>query len=503
MTSDAVGSDRVSKVVGYKITKGNFSNVTPNLPQRVAIFAEANTANQGTLDTNGVEITTAQQAGTLYGFGSPIYHIMRILRPNSGSGIGGVPTIVYAQAAAGGSVAEVLDITPTGVATGNGTHTLKVCGRDGVDGVSYDVAIVTGDTVAIISGKIEDALNAVLGCPVIGTSTALKATATAKWTGLSSNEINLIVDNNGDALGMSYAVASTATGSGTPSVQAALDQFGNDWVTLVVNGYGTVTATMDTLEAFNGIPDPTTPTGRYEGIIMKPFIALTGSVLDDPSTITDARLTDVTIAICPAPLSAGLSFEAAANVARLEGRTAQDTPQLDIVGQSYPDMPIPASIGSMAVYNNRDIFVKKGCSTVELNGGRYQMVDFVTTYHPVGETPPQFRYVRNLMLDFNVRFGYYLLELQNVVDHVITSNDAQVTATNVIKPKQWIAIVHNYAEALALRALIAEPAFMQESIVVAISGVNPDRLETFFRYKRTGIARIAATTAEAGFNTGE
>ena len=66
----------------------------------------------------------------------------------------------------------------------------------------------------------------------------------------------------------------------------------------------------------------------------------------------------------------------------------------------------------------------------------------------------------------------------------------------------WKQIVDNMAADLGKRALIADVPFMQESIEVGISTINPDRLETFFKYKRTGIARIASTTAQAGFNFG-
>ena len=106
------------------------------------------------------------------------------------------------------------------------------------------------------------------------------------------------------------------------------------------------------------------------------------------------------------------------------------------------------------------------------------------------------------MLDFNVRYGYYLLEIINVVDHSISNDSDTVTAAKVVKPKIWKGIVVKYADDLAKRALIADVEFMQESITVDISSVNPDRLETFFRYKRTGIARISSTDAEAGFNFG-
>jgi phage tail sheath gpL-like len=502
MSSNAVASERISKIVGYKLTKGDFRATNPNLPQRIAVLAEANEANQTNLDTNPWEATTAKDTGDRYGYGSPLYHIMRILRPAQGNGIGGIPVIIFPQAKASGATYKVLEVTPSGTATGNGTHTVVVAGRYGIDGVSYDINIEEGDTTADITAKIEDAINNVLGCPFSATSTDYVTTLTSKWKGLTANGLSVTVDTNDNALGITYAVSSITAGSGTPSINAALDLFGNEWNTIVINSYGTVTAIMDALEAFNGIPDPDSPTGRYAGIIMKPFIALTGSVAEDPSSITDSREEDVTIAICPAPLSAGLPMEAAANMAVLFGRQAQDTPHLDVSGMSYPDMPTPSVIGDMSVYENRDAIVKKGCSTVDLVSGRYKIQDFVTTYHPTGENPPQFRYCRNLMLDFNVRYGYYLLEQINVVDHSIASDDDVVSVAKVIKPKQWKQILNNYSKDLATRALIVDATFMQNSIVVSLSSSNPDRLETSFSYKRSGYVRIASTTAQAGFNFG-
>lgn len=502
MASDAVGLERISRIVGYKITKGNFATSSPNLPQRIAVLGEANTANQGTLDTDAYEITSAQQAGDRYGYGSPIYLMARILFPIQGGGVGGVPVVVYPQAEAGGATAKVLEITPTGTATGNGTHYLKVAGRDGLDGEYYAINVVDGDTAADITGKMTDALNNILGCPFTATDDDYVTTATSKWKGLTANELSITVDTGDDDLGITYAVVSTQSGAGTPSISAALTSFGTDWNTIVVNGYGTQSTVMASLESFNGIPDATNPTGRFVGIVMKPFVAITGSTADDPTSVTDARKTDVTIAIAPAPGSAAIHFEAAANMAVLYSVVSQNNPHLDVAGKAYADMPAPTSIGSMADYNNRDSFVKKGCSTVDLVAGKYIVQDFVTTYHPVGETPPQFRYCRNLMLDFNVRYGYYLLEQINVVDHAIASNNDVVSVQSTIKPKQWIQILNAYADDLGKRALIVEVDFMKDSIDVDLSTTNPDRLETFFRYKRSGFARISSTTAEAGFNFG-
>jgi phage tail sheath gpL-like len=502
MISDALSSDLISKIVGYKLTKGDFRESSPNLPIKILVLGEANTANQGSLSTDLTEVTTAQRAGELYGFGSPIYSAMRILRPVTSEGVGGIPTIVAAQAEPGGATSKIMQIGIVGVANGNGTHFVKVAGRNGIDGEFYAINIVEGDTANEISTKIEDAVNGILGAPVTASTTGYDVDLETKWAGLTADELDVQIDTGDDSLDITYSVSTTQNGSGTPSISAALTGIGSEWIPIVVNTYGTESTILTTLEQFNGKPDPNTPTGRYAGTIFKPFIAVTGSTADDPSSVTDSRADDVTIAIAPAPNSKGFHFEAAANATYLLAIQAQNRPHLDISGQSYPDMPTPVDIGSMDDYVNRNAIVKKGCSTVQKKSGQYEVADFVTTYHPAGENPPQFRYVRALIQDFNIYYGYFLLEQINVVDHSIANDADLVDAVDVIKPKQWLAIIDAYAEELALRSLIADPAFMQNSIQVGISETNPDRFETFFKYKRTGYVRLASTTVQAGFNFG-
>ena len=200
-------------------------------------------------------------------------------------------------------------------------------------------------------------------------------------------------------------------------------------------------------------------------------------------------------------MSDGSSWEAAANAGGLFARIAQDTPNLDINNNRYPDMPVPSNgiIGDMSDYNNRDFLVKKGCSNVILENGFYKVQDFVTTYHPAGENPLQYAYCRNLNIDWNIAFGYRLLEDLNVKDHTLVE-DSQVTdATKTVKPKQWMAVVNDYMDTLAVRALLKDPKFSKDSLQVEINETNPDRFDTAFRYRRTGIARIESTDVEAGF----
>ena len=501
----AVGEEVITKVVGYKLDTFNSATSSPNLPQRVALFGEANYANQATLDTTPYQITSAQQAGDRYGYGSPIYSVARILFPASGGGIGNIPVVVYPQAQAAEATSKIVRIVATGTATGNGTHTIVIAGRNGLDAVFYDINVEEGDTTADISDKIETAVSAVLGSPVTSTSFDYHAQLETKWRGKTANDLVVSVNTNGDALGLSYAVTTTQTGNATPSIAAALAAFGNTWNTIVINTYGTVTNIMDALEEFNGKPSATNPTGRFASTIMKPFVALTGSTSADPSSITDTRLNDVTIAICPAPNSAAFPFEAAANMAVLYARKAQDTPELDVSGEFYPDMPTPAdgNIGVMATLADRDRIVKKGCSTVDLVAGQYKVQDFVTTYHKTGVNPVQFRYVRNLYcVDMNVYYSYNLLVETDVVDHVIVNDNDFVSDLNVIKPKMFRQLILATIADLVQRKLLVDAAFTAENLIVRISTTNPDRFEVSFRYKRSGIARIVSTTAQAGFNLG-
>jgi phage tail sheath gpL-like len=509
--SDAVGLERISRVVGYKLTKGDYAETSPNLPQRVALIAEVNNANQS-VSTTGVRILSAKQVGQLCGYGSPAHIKARILFPNNGGGaIGGIPVYLYPILAAGGATSKKYTLTVSGTATSGGTATVVIGGRYSLDGGSYAFNYANGDTATQVAVKINTAINNVLGCPFTAAETSPVGavnTLESKWKGLTAEDLTVSVDYGANANGLTYTIVSTQTATGTPSVQGALDQFGNEWVTIVDSAFTIYQSTIITeLQNFNGIPDPINPTGRYQGIIFKPFRAITGNVTDSTAVSADTAITDalkaqVTIAVAPAPLSKALPMEAASNMTTLYARICQDNPQLDVEGLSYPDMPVATTTPAMASYDVRDAIVKMGMSTVNIVAGAYQVQDFVTTYHPVGEIPPQYMYCRNVNLDDNIRYAYYLLEQINVVSHMIAADTDIVNASNVIKPKQWKAIVQELARTLTLRGLVADTAFMANSVQVSIGLTNPDRLETFFRYKRTGTVRIASTTAEAGFNFG-
>lgn len=511
--SNAVGTERASRVVGYALEKGNFQENTPNLPMSIAIFGQANTDKQAGLgaDPDPVAVTSAEEAGELFGFGSQIHSVMRILRSRVGDVIGGIPTVIFPQPEATGASEQIDLLTITGgPASAAGVHIVEINGRSNYDGATLEIPVAQGDTVTDVAAKIRDAINNALSAPVSATAAAGVVTITTKWKGENAAELDIAVDVQGNDLGLAYAVTedTAAAGDSSTQIQNSLDKFGDEWRTIVINSYGK--ARIGLFETFNGIAGQgAASTGRYAPTIFKPFVALFGDKTADTvaNVITGLTETQTTGVQCPAPNSKGWNHEAAANYCVLLARQAQDSPHLDVTAQNgalLPDMPVPKNndIGVYATYNNRDAILKGGGSTVTLESGQFRVQDFATTYHPAGEIPPQFRYVRSLIQDWNVRFSYFLLEQINVVDKAIVADNQVVNVSGTIKPSQWRGIVRTMFLRLQERALIVDTDFSNDSLQVGTNDTFPDRFETFFRYKRSPFARIAATTAEAGFAFG-
>lgn len=505
--STAIETGRVSAIVGYEI-KGILEGIQAgNLPQRIAVLAEANTANQVGLPPE-LSFTTAKEVGDIYGYGSPAHIIARILRPNSGDILGGIPTVVYPVLEAGGATVSTITIGITGTASKNTTHRVRLSGRDQLDGDVYSFAIAKDDTGTEITPKILNAVNNILGAPAIVTNVADDAVFTSKWKGISSAEMNIIIETDGDSAGLTYSEDANTPGAGLGSTATALASFGDNWNTIVINAVGADTATLDALEAFNG--NPNDKSGRYAATVFKPFVALFGdnslTTLSGATTKTDGRKNEVTNVLCPAPNSTGFSFEAAANVALIYGKIAQDTPHNDPLGRLYPDMPTAEDIGEFSDASKRDQIVKVGSSTVKLNSNQYEIIDLVTTSHPDDEpqTAVLFRWVRDLVgVDWNIRYRYLLLENININGKTLISDTSISSASGTISPKRWKGILTtSLFPGLEDDALIVDQGFSKESLNVEIDGDNTNRFNTIFKTKRSGIARVLSTTNQALFNFG-
>ena len=503
--STAVDLTRVSRVVGYKLKNARFDVTTPYLPQRIDVFAEANTANQSTLDNDPFEFINASEVGEKAGYGSPAYQIARIIRPITGNILGGIPTVMHLIDSDGGATEGVykLGIAVATSVTANATHKVVINGRDNIDGQSFAYNVVVGDSAADVRSKIIDAINAVLGSPVTAAENVTDIDLTSKWGGATA-DLTVRIDTGDVAAGIVYSEVSNTAGTGTVDISGALANIGENWSTILVNQFGP--AQFSALETWNGVPDPDNPTGRYISTIFKPLIALFGEVDPDKAdiiTITDAaaRKDQVTNVLCPAPNSEGFKWEAAANMAAIWAPIAQNIPHTNIGGKSYLDMPIPEDedIGDFSDYDARDYMAKRGASTVNLVNGKYTVQDFVTTYHPDSEPVPKFRYVRDLNIDWNMGYKWILIMLNDIQDKAIVSGDIPVRVGDTISPKQVKQLIISHVQQAEAEALIIDADFSIDSIQVGVNQSNPARLDIFFRYKRSSTANIVSTDVEVDF----
>jgi phage tail sheath gpL-like len=500
-----VDSSRIANIVGYELKPGQFSGATPNLPQRIVILGQPNSANEANITENEVkEYSILRNVGNRYGFGSPIYNMFKLLRPISGTGVGGIPTVIIPQKAATSATAKKLNVEPTGTANANAEHTLVIAGRRRVAGARYSFVVESGDAPTNIAQKMVDTVNNALAAPVTGTVDTTETStesllAESKWAGKDADELTIEVDTNDNPAGVSYSVSEVASAAGTPGIQGALDKF-EEWNTIVVNPYGPDVHT--TLELNNGLPSEQGGTGRYSPTVFKPFVALFGFTDTTDSLDFSTQKEEVTNVLCPAPGSKNFTGEVAAAYARLLATQAQDNPHIDIQGQRVPGITVGDGIGDFADYNFRDRVVKKGYSTATVTAGNFEVQDFVTTYHKEGEVPLQFNHVRNLIIDWNIRYRYMLLEKNQVLGKAIAADSDFVEVDNVIKPKQWRSALFDFADQLGADGLIADVDFMKGNINVEIDDTNPDRLNTDIKYKRTGFTRILSTVSSAGFNLG-
>lgn len=488
--STAVDAGAVARVVGIQtIYKNMRTNGVAILPQRIAIIGQGSTAAVFSEDRRS--ITSATEAGNLFGHGSPIHLAAKQLFPTNGDGVGTIPVTVYPLKDSVSGVAAVGDITPTGTATQSAQYRVEVNGIQ-----SEPFVIATGATVANIVASITVAINAVLDMPVVATDAATKVTLTSKWKGISANGIKVNVTGGGS--GITFALTQPTGGLVNPSVSSALAKIGNVWETMVLNCLNIEDA--DALNAYAEFGE-----GRWGAQVRKPMVVFTGhtySTLNDVTTITDARKTDRANVALPNPGSVNLPFVAAARQLAKIAIVANNNPPCDYGSQAATGL-LPGPDGVQWMYTQRDLAVKKGASTVEVRDNVVTISDVVTMYHPTGEEIPAYRFVTDIVKLQNIIYNLDLEFVSPQWDGAPLIPDDQPTVNpKAKKPKMAVAAIAALADNLGLEAIISEPDYTKKNTVAQISTQNPKRLDVKVPVKVSGNANIISVDLEFGFYFG-
>lgn len=481
----AISPSRVASTYGALAI---FQNLAPGgfaLAQRLAIIAYGNTAT--TFSLTKAQMFSGQQAGETYGFGSPIHTIVKQLLPSSGDGVGDVPVTIYPLA--DGTTASTIVVTPAGTPTSAGTYFVRV---NNIDSASFQLA--ASATVAQATAAIDAAITATLDQPVTSVSTALIVTATAKWQGATGEDLVLSIE--GPSLGMTFGIAPGVTGAGNAPIDATLlAQFGEIHETMIIQANGDETASLDALSAFGE--------GRWAAELSKPLVSFYASVETAVATaivVPDARTTDRVNVQLSAPGSLDQPWAVSARmVARIVKVANGASPASDYVRQEATGLT-PGPDSTQWTSAERDTAVKAGTSTSEVRGGLVTVSDTVTMFHPVGDPTPAYRYVNDI-----VKLQQILNDTRIVFDSAVWIGaplipDGQATSNrSAKKPKMATAEISRLIDSWADRALISDPDAAKASIVTAIDGGNPRRLNVAFTVQLSGNANIISEDLNFGF----
>lgn len=329
---------------------------------------------------------------------------------------------------------------------------------------------------------------------------AVPATAvnvTASWKGASSNA--LTIEIVGPSLGISFAITQPTGGLVNPDVDPALALMGDIWETMIINQMNIDdTATLDKIQTFGD--------GRWGETVKKPLVAFTGNTATTvaaATAVSSGRRTDRVNSQLVAPGSPNLPFVVAARQVARIARSANNKPASGYAAQRVTGI-LPGTDGEQWTFPQRDQALKAGSSTVELKDGVLNVSQVITFYRPVGEEPPAYQFVRNIVKLQNIIFNTNLIFEAPEWAAAPLIPDEQATANpDARKPKQAKGEINAMIGSLALNAIISDPETAKAQTTAVINSTNPNRLDTSVTVQLSGNSDIISHTENFGFFFGD
>jgi phage tail sheath gpL-like len=484
----SVDISAISRVVGVTVDFEIFeSGAVTFLPQQVALLGQGNTAE--TFGIDPVRVTTAQEVADVTGQGSPAHLAALQLFPDNGDGIGSIPVTLYPMIDDGAGVAAAGSIGAVGTQTNQQTYLIKI---NEIPSLSITIPATTTADAAL--GLMKTAIDGVLKMPVLGGVVAAGSLpVTAKWKGLTGNDIFIEIEGTED--GITFTVTQPTGGTTVPDVDLSLAKIIDRWETMVITTtpYDD-TATLNKYELWGK--------GRWGELVKKPALVFQASV-DDRGTrtaVTDAaaRKDDYINALIAAPGSKELPFVIASRGVARVAKKANNLPGNDNYDTLSGLVAGPES--SQEDYINRDASLKAGSGTTILVNGDIKINDLITMYHPDGETNPGYRYVANIVKLMNIVFNIRIIfEADDWVGAPLMPAGKVTTRSDAKSPDKALTAMGNLAVNLQKLAIIADADFTKANMTSDINGQNPNRLDNVFPVKLSGNVQIIDNLIKFGF----
>jgi phage tail sheath gpL-like len=426
---DLVPSNAVASGV-FVEQKYKRSGVPGPIPQRIAVFGQYNTGKTPTVNV-AKNVTSADEAASMYGYGSMLHRMIKKLFDAMGAGavdVDAFPLAAGTGAASGGT------ITISGTASAAGVISLYIAGD------LVQVAVAASDSASTIAAAINAAINAATSLPVTAGVVGAVVTLTPRWVGLSANSITIRQDlgtgqASAEPTGVTVTIVALAGGATDPAIDTALGNFGDTWYTWVVTPYSTDTSLV-MLEAAGEI--------RVGPGVKRPFAGVCGYTDTRANFLTwlNSRNSPWTTAI-PVEGSPNLPGEIAASVVGKAAVSAQVNPArpfrtLALVGI------LPGTAANWTYAQRNAVEAAGGSSTFLAADGLVHIHDMVTTYvtNALGAVDESWRFTVTIT---NVQAKIYSLDqlfLSAPFDRAIVVDDEAVTGLEyAVSPKRVKAFV--------------------------------------------------------------
>lgn len=500
----------VASATSVSVKQKNQNNAANLRPEKIVVIGQP--ATNSTIATNELYLASGNpdDAGVLFGFGSPLHLMARKLFPKAGNG-SKVETYYLPVAAPTTGASEektiTLEVGASGVTkTFNGYIMLKdmvfeaaadVAGKvatnyhnnpakapRGTDLNAYEIksipfTMVKGMTGPQAVAALIDALDDYVELPfniAQDDENENVLVLTAKWQGSDGVFDFEIVDADGnaptnDAYGIKFIVAETTEGAGVgvipdEALSAIDEELG---VTRVVSQYATTTVLDKLKDKFEA---------WHDGLVAQYVICY--SAIKAPESQTVAGTWDVQTLI------------------ENGNERRDDSINVQIVGD----------FGGLRKleYAERDRLLKAGYSNlVKKSDGSHRLMDLVTFYHPIGKTNPLYRFDRDVTVIANIAYDFMAtFRDSDAWKSIIIIAESDVTTNPAARTlKDVKAAVNTRIGLLGIAGLIANYANAQKNTEVEIDSSNPNRININPNFEISGVGRIYDITNFVGFYFGK
>jgi phage tail sheath gpL-like len=433
---------------------------------RLAVLGQYNSGKAPTANVPALSSSEAEDISA-YGRGSMLHLMLKKARAAA-------PYIkLYAVplADAGTGVAAVGSIQVTHAPSASGTIAFFIGGQ------KISVAVAADDTVNEVASAIEAAIDAALDLPVTASVSTDTVTLTAKWAGVTGNDIRIQRDlDSGDLAAepasVTVTITSMATGANNPAIATALAALGGTWYTAIATPYQDATS-ITAIEAAALV--------RAAAGVKKPFLAVFG--YNGTKANFQAAVTARNSQFCawvPVEDSPNPPFEIAAVAGALYGACQGIRPGTPM--RYHPLTGIRAGAGAAWTDTDCENTLSFGGSTTEnLDDGTVKMVDFMTTYKTNSQGTVDYTYRdaywlgnwQTKLYSLDALFGAAPFSDAIVVDNATPSGKDYVIRPNTVKAYAIKLIDELWVDL----GLTKERAAVVAGIVCEINSGNPGRID--------------------------